>query len=107
MGRSLHGDGRQASHAVRPTRPSWPSQAPPLGAGVDVPGPPRIGFRGTFPWPYTPRSGGGDRRMARHELTSGVPADDPADVVLDARAELGEGATWDVATARLLWVDIF
>jgi sugar lactone lactonase YvrE len=29
-----------------------------------------------------------------------------AELVLDARAELGEGAVWDAGAARLLWVDI-
>jgi sugar lactone lactonase YvrE len=31
---------------------------------------------------------------------------DPAELVLDVKAGLGEGPVWDVETARLIWVDI-
>ncbi len=48
---------------------------------------------------------GGDPRDER-ETAMGIAGQSKADLVLDARAELGEGAIWSHAASVLYWVDI-
>jgi sugar lactone lactonase YvrE len=50
----------------------------------------------------------GNARVRRaNEVTDRIDASvEDAELVLDARAELGEGIVWDAALSRLVWVDI-